>query len=305
MPRVELAAAKYGKDNIRVYKVVRDAASGTQTVYEMTICVMLEGDIAPSYTVADNSCVVATDTMKNTVYILAKKHEVHPPELFAATITNHFLEKYPQIHAAHVKIVCHRWTRMIVNGQPHPHSFLRDGNETRNVDAVFREGTGLNIRSSIVGLLVLKSTGSAFHSFIRDDFTTLPETNDRILSTEVDATWQWKTFDSLKQVEAEQGKFDKAWEAARETTLTLFAVEESPSVQNTMFKMGEEILAAVPDVIAVDYSLPNKHYFEIDLSYHHGLQNKGKDAEVFAPQSNPNGLITCTVSRDGKLPPKL
>ncbi|KAL8849029.1 MAG: hypothetical protein Q9221_005990 [Calogaya cf. arnoldii] len=294
---VKLSAARYGKDNIRVYKVYRDKEAGTQEVVEMTIGVLLLGDIETSYTQADNSVVVATDTMKNTVYVLAKQHPVSPPERFGSVIASHFVETYKHIHSAQVKIIVHKWTRMTVDGKPHPHSFLRDGADTRNVEAVATEGKGIDVRSAIAGLLVLKSTGSAFHGFIRDEYATLPDVSDRILSTEVDCGWAWDTFPTLKDVEAAVPKFDDAWDSARKITIETFAKDESASVQNTMYKMCEQILTAVPMVKAVDYSLPNKHYFEIDLSWHKGLKNTGKDAEVYAPQTDPNGLIQCTVSR--------
>lgn len=293
-----IASARYGKDNVRVYKVHRDEESGVQTVTEMTICALLEGEIDPSYTEADNSVVVATDSIKNTIYIKAKENPVTPPELFASIVASHFVDTYKHIHAAHVEVVVHRWTRMTVDGKPHPHSFFRDGVETRNVEVTVREGKGIDIRSGISGLLVLKSTGSQFHGFIRDDFTTLPEVWDRILSTEIDNKWKWNTFSTLPAVRAFMPKFDKAWEDARAITLKLFADENSPSVQNTMYKMCECILAAVPEVETVEYSLPNKHYFEIDLSFYKGLKNTGADTTVYAPQSGPNGLIKCTVERN-------
>ncbi|KAI4249270.1 MAG: hypothetical protein L6R40_000728 [Gallowayella cf. fulva] len=292
-----LNTARYGKDNIRVYKVHRNEQSGTQDVVEMTVGVLLQGDIETSYTQADNSVVVATDSTKNTVYVLAKQNPVSPPELFASIVASHFVETYKHIHTAEVKIVVHKWTRMTVDGNPHPHSFLRDGADTRNVEARADEGKGITIRSSIAGLLVLKSTGSAFHGFVRDEYTTLPEVNDRILSTEVDCGWTWENFSTLNDVKAAVPKFDETWNGARDITLATFAKDESASVQNTMYKMCEQILAAVPMVKEVHYSLPNKHYFEIDLSWHKGLKNTGKDAEVYAPQANPNGLIECTVAR--------
>jgi len=292
-----LSAARYGKDNIRVYKVEKDEATKTHTVVEYTVTVLLEGEIETSYTQADNSVVVATDTMKNTTYIIAKQNPITPPEQFAAILGTHFIETYKHIHSAHITVVQHRWTRMTVNGQPHPHSFYRDGNEKRLVQADVYEGKGIEIRSGISDLLVLKSTGSEFHHFVRNDFTTLPDVYDRILSTSVDAGWQWSTFKDLEAVKNDLAKFNQTWDKAREITFRLFATEESPSVQNTMYKMSEEILAAEPLVSKVDYALPNKHYFEIDLSWHHGLKNTGKDAEVYAPQSDPNGLIKCTVSR--------
>jgi len=292
-----IASARYGKDNVRVYKVERDEKTGVQTVTEMTVCVLLEGAIDVSYTKADNSVVVATDSMKNTVYIKAKEHPVTPPELFASILGTHFVETYSHLTAAHIKVITHRWTRMTIDGKPHPHSFYRDGNETRNVEAVVRRGKGIDIRSGIVGLLVLKSTGSQFHGFVRDEYTTLPEVWDRILSTDVDCGWSWKTFPGMAAVTEAIPKFDKAWHDARNITMKTFAEEDSPSVQNTMYKMCEYIMEAVPEVENVDYSLPNKHYFEIDLSWHKGLKNTGKDAEVYAPQSGPNGLIQVTVAR--------
>ncbi|KAF2205608.1 uricase [Delitschia confertaspora ATCC 74209] len=293
----QLSYARYGKDNVRLYKVEKDEKTGVQSVVEMTICVLLEGDIETSYTKADNSVIVATDTQKQTCYILAKQNPVTPPELFASIIGTHFIETYSHIHAAHVKIIQHRWTRMSVDGKPHPHSFLRDGAEVRIVESVTRENEGISLRSKIEKLLVLKSTGSAFHGFHRDEYTRLPETWDRILSTEVEAGWKWKLFKSLADVRSVAPKFDEAWQNAREITLKTFANDNSASVQNTMYKMCDQILAAVPLVEAVDYSLPNKHYFEVDLSWHKGLKNTGKDATVFAPQTDPNGLIQCTVNR--------
>lgn len=291
-----ISAARYGKDNVRVYKVHKDESTGIHTVTEMTVCCLLEGDIERSYTVADNSVVVATDSIKNTIYIKAKEHPVNPPELYASYLGQHFLDTYAHISAANVSIAVKRWTRMVIDGKEHPHSFYRDGEETRNVDArITRQG--IEITSGIVGLLVLKSTGSAFHGFVRDEFTTLPETWDRILSTDVDASWRWNTLPSVASVEQKVAQFDKAWEDARKITMKTFAEESSPSVQHTMYKMSEQILDAAPEVASVTYALPNKHYFEVDLSWHKGIKNTGKDAEVYAPQTNPNGLIKVEVSR--------
>ncbi|KAL2068115.1 hypothetical protein VTL71DRAFT_16213 [Oculimacula yallundae] len=300
-----ISSARYGKDNVRVYKVEKDQSTGVQTVIEMTVCVLLEGAIDTSYTQGDNSVVVATDSIKNTIYIKAKEHPVTPPELFASILGTHFIETYAHITTANIKIITHRWTRMTIDGKPHAHSFYRDSNETRNVEAIVSSTAGISLASSIVGLLVLKSTGSAFHGFVRDEYTTLPEVWDRILSTDVDATWSWKTFPSLSAVQAAVPKFDRAWEDARAITMKTFAEENSPSVQNTMYKMCEAILAAVPEVATVEYKLPNKHYFEIDMSWHKGTKNTGKDAEVYAPQSGPNGLIQVVVARPSKSPSKL
>lgn len=205
--------------------------------------------------------------MKNTIYIKAKEHPVNPPELFAAILGQHFLDTYSHITTAHIKVVVHRWTRMLIDGKPHPHSFYRDGQETRNVEAAVSRADGISLKSGIVGLTVLKSTGSAFHGFVRDEYTTLGETWDRILSTDVDSSWTWKAFPGVEAVREATPKFDAAWEAARAITMKTFAEDESPSVQNTMYKMCEQILEAVPETTLTSYSLPNKHYFEIGKSF--------------------------------------
>ena len=259
-----LSQARYGKDNVRVYKVARSPTDPKQQdVTEMTVCSLLAGDISASWTHADNANIVATDTQKQTVYLMAKLHPVNPPELFASIVAQHYIDTYSHIDQATISVIVHRWTRMAVDGAPHPHSFLRDGVETRVVEAVAKRGSGISIRSGIKGLLVLKSTGSQFWGFHRDEYTRLPETTDRILSTEVEAGWHWRSFSDLKEVEKDVSSFDQAWSDARKITLETFAKENSPSVQNTMYLMSEQILAAVPRVEAVEWSLPNKHYFEI------------------------------------------
>jgi urate oxidase len=266
MPAV--TAARYGKDNVRVFKTDRNRETGVHTVTEMVVCVLLEGDIETSYTKADNSVVVATDTMKNTVFILAKQYPVTPPELFASILGNHFIEQYSHIHAVNVKVVTKRWVRMNVDGKPHPHSFVKEGEEKRNVVARITRSNGIAINSGITDLTVLKSTGSAFHGFHRDEFTTLPETWDRIMSTDVDASWDWKTFPNLRAVQTATPKFDQAYNDARNITLKWFAEDNSASVQATMYKMSEDILAAAADVDKVNYSLPNNHYFELGTFIH-------------------------------------
>ena len=155
---------------------------------------------------------------------------------------------------------------MEIEGELHPHSFLRDGAETRNTVAIASEKHGITVKSAIAGLLVLKTTGSAFHGFVQDEYTILEETNDRILSTEVDCSWTWKPFETLAAVQKEVRKFDPAWNFARSITLKTFAQDASASVQNTMYKMCEQILGADATVDSVDYTLPNKHYFEIGES---------------------------------------
>lgn len=263
-----LASARYGKDNVRVCKVYRNPDTGEHTVTEMTVCCLLEGEVDASYTQADNSPIVATDTIKNTIYLRAKDLPVSPPELFASKLGAHFLATYDHMTAADISVAVHRWSRIPIAGKPHPHSFYRDSEEKRTVKVRVTRGAkagqvGISIRSGIKDLSLLKSTGSAFHGFMRDEYTTLPDSWDRILSTDVDCSWSWRPFDSVAAVEADVAKFDPAWEAARSITTELFAEDASASVQSTTYKMAGRVLEAVPEIELVTYTLPNKHYFEI------------------------------------------
>lgn len=225
--------------------------------------------------------------MKNTVYILAKKSaNVNTIELFAQELSQHFLDTYSHIHKAEISIIKHKWTRILVSGSPHPHSFVRDGEDLQTT-TVTQERAGNTIRctSGLQNLLVLKTTGSAFHSFIRDKYTTLPEVWDRIFSTSVDAGW---TFASRDVQKFRALPFDAVHEGVREVTLETFATDDSASVQATLYKMQQKILERFNDVEEVSYALPNKHYFGIDMSKF-GIDNADKNLDVYQPVADPSG----------------
>ncbi|TQS38524.1 hypothetical protein Golomagni_00970 [Golovinomyces magnicellulatus] len=289
-------SSRYGKDNVRICKVERDEETGVQTVTEMTMGVMLEGAINSSYTQGDNSVIIATDSMKNAVYIKAKENPVSPPELFACILGDHFIGKYPHLTGAQIKIITHQWARMNFDGKPHPHSFYKDGDYTQVTKAKIQKNK-IEISSGINGLPVFKSTGSQFHGFVRDEFTTLPEAWDRVLSTHINCIWTWKPFETMTSVRAAAPHFDKAWLDVRDITMKIFAQENSHSVQNTMYNMSNHILQTNTSIQDVEYKLPNKHYNKIDLSWYKGLQDTGENAEIYLPQTDPNGLIELKVTR--------
>jgi urate oxidase len=230
---------------------------------------------------------------------LAKKNPVSPPELFASIVAAHFPATYKHISGARCTVYQHKWTRILVNGKPHKHSFLRDGEDIRVAKSYFQRSKGFRITSGIENLLVLKSTGSAFYGHIKDKYTLLPDVYDRIFSTEVTANYNWRLFKDIEDVKKNVYIFDAAFEGVKEATLTTFATDDSASVQATLYKMTEIILGKFKDVDDVNYALPNKHYFQIDMSYLN-TKNIGSDAEVFRPEAYPAGYITATVSRKSK-----
>jgi len=302
-----LSWARYGKDKIRVFRIVRNGE--WQDVVEYNICALLEGAIETSYTQADNSVVVATDSVKNTVNVLAKTSpHVLDPALFALHIGTHFVTKYPHISKSVVTVEKLKWSRISVDGKDHKHSFVRDGAEVEVVKAEVDASEGKDkvkatLSAGLRDLLVLKSSGSAFENFFKDEFTTLVPVSDRILSTAIDYEYtivlpkEPLTIDGLAEV-GKKAKFSEVAASARKITLDLFATDESASVQATLYKMGQKIIGDNDTVGSVRYSLPNKHYIPVNLSFMK-LENvtPPEKAEVFTPVESPSGLIIATVTR--------
>ncbi|GAA97246.1 uncharacterized protein L969DRAFT_57050 [Mixia osmundae IAM 14324] len=306
MAEVKLTYARYGKDKVRVFRIVRGPTH--HDVVEYTVCATLEGDIDVSYTQADNTVVIATDSCKNTVNVFAKKSaHVLSPELFALELGIHFVTKYAHIHKAHIDIIQHKWTRINVTetGKAHPHSFVRDGDDKRLIGVIVDATKGTDaisatVKSGITDMLVLKSSGSAFENFYTDEYRTLPDVSDRILSTSVDCSYtitlppQPLTLTRLDKLGID---FAAIATSVRNTTLDTFATDQSASVQATLYNMCKKIISDNKEVYDVSYKLPNKHYHAVNLDFM-GLPNlKPAEAEVFQPVESPSGLIMATVTR--------
>ncbi len=280
MPK--LVSHRYGKARVRVLKILRNGA--THTIKEIEVAALLEGDFAASYTAGDNTKVVATDTIKNTINVLAKEHLADEVERFAVLLGEHFVKKYSQVRSAKIDILERDWRRMEIAGQPHPHSFV-SGGEARMFARVVCDRDSPTMQSGIRDLVILKSTGSGFENYPKDEFTTLRETSDRILATSFSATWTWKKLPKNCR---------ETNESILSAMLKVFAEKFSPSAQTTLFQMGEAALAVCPDIVHVDLAMPNKHCLRIDLTPF-GLENKN---EVIVPIDEPHGQIEASVARD-------
>ncbi|KAG2101615.1 uncharacterized protein F5147DRAFT_708821 [Suillus discolor] len=312
-----LTNARYGKDLVRLFRVVRDGEF--HQVVEYNVRVLLEGEIETSYTVADNSVIVATDSMKNITYYLAKiSPHILSPERFALHLGTYIVSKYAHINRAFVTLEKLRWSRIALsaNDHPHPHSFIRDGNDIQTVEVEVDASAGKDklsakVTSGITDLLVLKSGGSAFHGYIRDEYTTLQEVDDRVLSTSVDLTYTFAPLSLISPADDKKLGFivpegfalGGVWDAvnvatrARTATLDIFALDSSASVQATLFKMGQRVIAENAGVESVTYNLPNKHYIPVNMAYIGVDNTTPANAEVFVPVSAPSGLISATISR--------
>lgn len=280
----ELRANHYGKSGIRLVTVRRTA--DRHDLHDLTVDVALEGDFAAAHVDGDNANLVATDTMKNTVYALAREHLTGPAEAFGLELARHFAAK-PQVDRALVTLREHGWQRIPLAGGPAPDAFTRNGDLTR-VAAVAASKTGASIEAGIEDLTIMKTARSAFSGFERDRYTTLPDAEDRIMATKITALWGYA------ETAVEPGfDFDAAFDQARTTLLTVLAEHQSPSVQASVWIMGTAMLEAEPSIDWVRMILPNLHHWTVDLGAF-GLDNPGV---VFVSTTEPHGLIDATVRR--------
>jgi urate oxidase len=280
--KIVLGRNNYGKSEVRLVKVKRD--TDRHELRDLTVDVALEGDFEAVHLKGDNTGLLATDTMRNTVYALAKDHLTGSIEEFGLKLVNHFLEAGPTVERARVRITEHPWNRIEVNGRGHEHSFVRGSGE--RTAAVGGDAGGARVEAGIDDLLVLKTTNSGWEGFLRERYTTLPETNDRILATKITANWTYGDADV---------DFDRLWRSVRDQILATFTDHYSPSVQNTLYRMGEAVLEGFPEIEKIHLSLPNKHHLLYDLG-RFGMENEG---EIFHATSEPYGLIEGFVERAG------
>jgi urate oxidase len=272
----------YGKAAVRVVTVARDGDRRRLT--DLTVDVRLEGRFDAAHA-GDNSAVLPTDTMRNTVYALAKQGPVDPPEEFGRRLGTRFLEACPAADRATVALAAHRWARLEVGGVPQDHAFERGTAERRTATVAMERG-GAKVSAGIEGLVLLRCSGSGFEGFLHDQFTALRETDDRILATEVSATWRYS---------AAPPSWTAAWDVVRSALVAAFAGPPSRSVQESLLIMGNAAIAACDQVDEIRLTLPNRHHLLVDLSPF-GLENPD---EIFVPISEPYGLIEGVVSRSG------
>jgi urate oxidase len=288
-----LSDLQHGKAECRVVRVDRPfrdsthSADGTHVLHDLDVTTQLRGDFAAAYTDGDNSHVHATDTQKNTVFALAREHGIASPEAFLLVLAEHWRAQ-PWVTGTWFAAELYEWERLAANG----HSFVRSGRETRTAWVQTYDDT-THVLGGVTDLTLLKSTGSEFHGFPRDRFTTLPETDDRVLATSVTATWRYAspTVDD----------WDAAYNAVRDAMTEAFATTHSLALQQTIHAMATAALDTCPDVAEIRVACPNKHHFLVDLAPF-GLDNPGPDGAVYLAADRPYGLISATLTRAGAAP---
>ena len=281
MPHATLSGTSYGKSRIRLVRLTRH--DHRHELRDFTVAIGFQGSYDTSYTDGDNRDVLPTDTMKNTVYALAARDGVGEPEAFGALLGRHFIERNPKLTRVQVDLIDHAWGAITVGSREHGSAFVRHGLETRTARVVTGRD-GVSIAAGIADLVIMKTSHSAFEGYPRDEFTTLPETKDRLFATSMTGTWTY-TEDVTE--------YGATHRAVRTTLLEAFAGHDSRSVQHTLYAMGERVLDSIDVVQSISLEMPNRHHLPIDLS-RLGLENRN---EVFVATEEPHGLIKATLER--------
>lgn len=279
---IHLHKNAYGKNAINLSRIIRHPDS--HEIRQITVDIALRGDFEAAHTTGDNSSILPTDTMKNTVYAFAKEHFTASIEAFGLVLAGHFLDHSPQVDEVSITLTEYCWERMLVEGTPHPYAFVNGGSE-KHVAVIVKSRQAMVLSAGIDDLLILKTTGSGFEGYIKDQYTTLKETTDRILSTSCNIRWDYEYLPEDPHA---------TYNAIRQDLLESFARHKSLSVQHTLYAMGESVLRAFPAVTTITLQMPNKHHILFNLQPF-GLDNNN---EVFIATDEPYGLITGTVSRD-------
>jgi urate oxidase len=257
---MKIVENRYGKARVRVARVIRNG--DRHEFREYAVAIALEGDFDTSYSEGDNSLVLPTDTMKNTVYALATDPAIEQPERFGKMLAAHFLGRLGHVSGVEVDVDERLWSRY------GPFSFI-GGPPQRRIAKINATRDKMSVESGVADYLVMKTTGSSFENFLRDEYTTLPEAADRILATSLDALWI--------------GEAD--WEAVMKIITETFAAHDSKSVQHTLYAIGESVLETFPSIERIRLTMPNKHYLPT------------KHADVFIPTDEPHGLIEAFLQR--------
>jgi urate oxidase len=278
---MKLINNSYGKARVRALKVFRRGRR--QWVKDLEVAVMLRGEFADSYTKGNNRLVVPTDTIKNVVNLLAHRSLGQESEAFGLVLGRHFLSTYRQVSQAEVRLAEHRWERLTARGRAQDHAFIDQGGGTAVAEITVTRQETL-VRSGIRDLLVLKTTGSGFEGFLKDETTTLAETKDRLLCTKINALWTYAR---------EPVAYSRTSKRVLDALLGVFARNYSPSVQKTLFEMGEAALKAAREISSISLALPNQHHLLINLAPF-GVSNRN---ELFVPTDEPQGQIEGTVAR--------
>jgi len=269
---------QYGKHEVSFYRT-----HPQKVLFAGRASIDVFGDnFMPAYTEGDNRGVVATDTMKNFVYAMALAFAGDRYELFAEFLGRQFLEHYPQMQSL----------RIFLRELPfEAHSDkLLSGPLDDDYEIVELHLDRAGVQSLRVGrrnLRLVKLTGSAFKSFARDEFTTLPEVTDRPLYIFLDVHWRYPDGGAAIASERLVGSGE-----VRDVVRKTFDDFVSMSIQHLVHEMGKRVLERFPELSEVSFDAQNRLWDTSKVS------EKDPKIRVFSDPKPAHGSIGLTLRRD-------
>ena len=280
--KITLGQNAYGKNAVNLTRITRH--NDYNEIKQISVNIAFEGEFESAHTTGDNTRILPTDTMKNTVYALAKDRYTSSIEEYGIDLAHHFLSNNPQVTEVRIEISEHLWNRLEFDGKHHQYAFISGGFE-KHTAQVIHSKKNTAVSSGIKDLLILKTYNSAFEKYIKDQFTTLKETDDRIMSTQCEVSWLYTT---------NKLDYTSVFNKVRAVLLETFAGHKSLSVQHTLYAMGENVLKEIKEVKNISFVMPNKHHILFNLEQF-GMDNNN---EIFIATDEPYGMIRGTVTRE-------
>ncbi|HEV2489768.1 MAG TPA: urate oxidase [Candidatus Acidoferrales bacterium] len=281
-PGIHLAENEYGVSDVRVLRVTR--RDRHHEVKDMMLDVRCEGDFGTAHTAGDNRNILPGDTMKNTIYVLAKQYPSEAIEEFALHAIEHFLTYNPQMTQVEVTARERPWSRLTVGEKPDPSAFVA-GLAERRTTRIHATRNETSVQSGIEQLAVLRTAGAAFALFLRDPYTTLQETVDSLLSATVSASWAYAE---------PEASYSTVFHGVRRTLLEAFAAHDSRSPQHILYAMGHAVLDNLDVIREIRISLAQMPFRLVDMKPF-GMENEN---EVFALADKPHTVAEATLRRD-------
>lgn len=282
MSKIVLGKNQYGKAENRVVRIYRDQPR--HEIHDINVSTCLRGDFSAAHLSGDQADVLPTDTQKQTAYAYAKSKGLLSIEDYGLELARHFVNDVGPVEGARIELDEYAWERAIVDGTEHDYTWIRKGQEVRTA-ATTVDAEGEWVVGGLKDMVILKSTGSEFAGFLKDEYTILEPTHDRVMATSLTAQWRFTSTEI---------DWEATYAGIKAQLVKQFALVQSLALQQTLFEMGRAVLETYTVIAEVRLSAPNKHHFVYDLSPF-GLTN---DKEVFHADDRPYGLIQATVTRD-------
>jgi urate oxidase len=279
--KIVLGKNQYGKAENRIVRIYRDTPR--HEIRDVSVSTCLRGDFSAAHLEGDQSTVLPTDSQKQTAFSYAKEKGLDSIEEYGLALARHFVNDVQPVDGARIEIEEYSWARAVVEGAEHDHTWVRKGEEVRTA-AVTVDAEGTWVVGGLKDLVILKSTGSEFFGFLKDEYTVLEETHDRVMATSLVVQWRFVTTEV---------DWNSVYTDIKEQIVSTFATVHSLALQQTLYEIGKAVLERCPLLAEVRLSAPNKHHFAHDLG-RFGVEN---DNEVFHAADRPYGLIQATVQR--------